>query len=316
MTTLIESISNLGLRHGDTRQTNEFAYFKWNNTNDTEVFHRYICSKYFTPVPDNAEIFQFYPEAHLYSKAFSYLDSIYTYYPLSSDYDYCSECISKFPYRLYYSELDDIERRMDAYREILPNNYTDIDGTNGEITDLFVNFGQLYVTTPFSLYKIPTNQQVLSTEEIESVYVGSGKVFQIPPRALKSADGAFAGQTLWKSRVLTEYGAFFMDTESYRPILLTDTIKDISLDGMRNYFQNNAGLKFLDQFKKLTGVDYTNLSTVSPYGVGYISTYDPRHKRIIVSKKDYTLTSSAAAALQYFTTAEIEAEEFEAPTTL
>lgn len=205
---------------------------------------------------------------------------------------------------------------MDAFREILPNNYTDIDGTNGPITDMFVNFNQLYLTTPFATYKIPTNLQVLSTEDSESVYVGSGNVFSIPPKPLKTADGAFAGQRLWKSRVQTEYGTFFMDTDSFRPILFSDQLQDVSLNGLRNFFQNNAKLKFLDQFKLLTGQDYTNVSTVSPYGVGYISVYDPRHKRIIVHKKDYTIRPEFAQSFQVIPYEETQSEEFEAPQTL
>lgn len=316
VTTPIESTLNLGLRHGDTRSSAEFAYFKWNNLEDTEFFHRYVTTKYFTPVPDNPELFQFYPEAHLYSKAYSYLDSIYTYYPLTQDYDYCSECISEFPYRLYYSKLDDIERRMDAFREILPNNYADIDGTNGEITDMFVTFNQLYLTTPFATYKIPTNLQTLATEDGESVFVGSGNFFSTPARPLKTSDGAFAGQRLWKSRVQTEYGTFFMDTDSFRPILFSDQLKDLSLSGLRNFFQNNAKLKFLDQFKLLTGLDYTNLSTVSPQGIGYISVYDPRHKRIIVHKKDYTINESYANSFTYVPYEDTQVEDFEAPQAL
>jgi hypothetical protein len=116
--------------------------------------------------------------------------------------------------------------------------------------------------------------------------------------------------------VLTEYGAFYMDTASARPILLTSNLKDLSLEGMRTFFQKNAKVKFLGQFKELTGQTYTNTSTASDEGVGYMSTYDPRFKRLIIHKKDYTFTPSAAAQLKYYSPEVVATEEFVPPPTL
>lgn len=309
---------NAGLRHGGTKDS-KYTYFKPLLSESLSGFvaadniGRYLASKYYEEVQDQGA---FYAEHYAYNKAFDNIGSIKRYYPISVDYDFCSECLEEFPYRIYYSELDDIERRKDAYRQIRPNNYVDLDGANGPITDLFVNFNELYAATPHSLYNLPTNQQVLSTEDAESVYIGSGKVFQMSPRPMKSADNAFGGIELWKSRVLTEYGAFYMDTSSGRPVLLTNSLKDLSLEGMRTYFQKNAPLKFLDQFKLLTGQTYTNTSTVSDEGVGYISTYDPRFKRLIVHKKDYTFNPSAASMFILYTPEQVAAEEFTPPSRL
>lgn len=140
------------------------------------------------------------------NRSYNELGSITRYTALPANYDYCSSCEGTYPYRIYYSESDDIERRKDAFLTILPNNYTDIDGNNGGIVDMFTNFNELIVNTPYTPYIIPTNVQVLNTEDQTNVFIGSGKVFQIPPKPLKNSDVAFGGINYWKSRVSTEYG--------------------------------------------------------------------------------------------------------------
>lgn len=58
---------------------------------------------------------------------------------------------------------------------------------------------------------------------------------------------------------------------------------------MRNFWQENATISLNQQFKLLTGQDYPFQTTVHDKGVGYITTYDSRHKRVIVHKKDYRI---------------------------
>jgi hypothetical protein len=155
-----------------------------------EPLTNFLSSKYYEEVQSEGS---FYRTPYYLNRSYNNLGSIQPYSPITSDYDFCSQCNDLYPYRVYYSQLDDTERRKDAYRQILPNNYTDIDGKNGEITDLFATFNQLYCTTPHSSYIFPTNMQTLSTEDQEAVYIGSGQVFQITPRPLKSSDAAFGG---------------------------------------------------------------------------------------------------------------------------
>lgn len=288
---VLESEFNVGLRHQDKSDTpGKYLYYQFVNEVDGDSPAKraadYIAQKYYRPTEDS---FYFYPEAYLYSKAFSQLGSIVRYIPISEDYDFCSACEDTFPYRIYYSESDDIERRRDNFLTILPNNYTDIDGNSGPITDMFINFNELVVNTIYTPYIIPTNVQVLNTEDSTNVYVGSGKVFQIPPKPLKNSDVAFGGVEFWKSRVSTEYGNVWVDNKSSRPLLLSDKLNDISLNGMRNFWQENGSISFNTQYKLLTNAMYPLQSTVNVNGVGLITTYDSRHKRLIFHKKDYRI---------------------------
>ncbi len=90
-----------------------------------------------------------------------------------------------------------------------------------------------------------------------------------------------------------------MDDLSCRPILLGDEMNDLSLKGLRNFFQNNGAIRFNKQLKELTGQDMQFSSTSA--GIGYMSSYDPRFKRLILHKKDYTILPEFTTDFTYST---------------
>ena len=59
------------------------------------------------------------------------------YHHLPLEYDCCSKCQEDFPHRVRYSEQSYQEELSDNYRVFLPNNYRDIEGETGEITNIF-----------------------------------------------------------------------------------------------------------------------------------------------------------------------------------
>lgn len=175
-----------------------------------------------------------HPEQYAYNDSFSYLKSLEVYLPLPFNYDLCGSCTEYFPYRVFYSEMDNQELSEDNYRIIKTNNYKDLDGSTGPITDLFTSFEQLYALTPRSAYLLPTQPQTIQSNEA-SIYIGTGEVLAIPPRQLKTSSNAFGGTNYFKSRILTEYGAFYVDDISSRPFLLSNQLNDLSNNGLRNF---------------------------------------------------------------------------------
>lgn len=291
MAATLESEYAYGFRHGDIATSGEYSYLKFNKgLNDpfNQVIE-YVADKYYEPVPKESSYF--YPEKYLLNKSFNYLDPINRYLPLPSDYEYCNGCLQEFPFRIYYSELDDQEQSQDNYRIIKPLDYQDLPGLTGEINDLFNNFSKLYAITQISPYYIPTRPQQLVTNE-SSVYIGTSEVFGTPAQQMKVTDYHFGGSTLFKSRCSTEYGTFYVDDFNGIPFFIDDKLNDLSLGGMRNFWQENGKVFFEQQFYKKTGTHYPNMSTSSSTGVGYITTYDPRFKRLIVHKKDYKLITA------------------------
>ena len=230
-------------------------------------------------------------ETSIRSKAYDYYQPDKIYLSLPPDYDICSKCFDEdFPNRIYYSEPDTQESTQDFYRTIRPNNYKDLDGYIGKITDMFTFRDNLYVLTTNSCVYLPYRPQSIQTNE-GGLYIGTGEVLSLPPKQLKTTDYAFGGTSHFKSRVLTEYGALYVDDISARPFLLNEGLSDLSLAGMRNFFQEEGYLTLVKQFNS-KGITFPNYSTSSPIGVGYITTYEPRFKRAIIHKKDFKITDN------------------------
>ena len=263
------------------------AFFKHDplNIDNLPPLSQYIASKYHE---EEIDIALFHPEQYLYNKSYSFYNADQAFFPLPYNFEYCGSCDESLPYRMYFSQADSQESKKDMFRIIYPNNYKDINGKSGSITDLFVNFDKLYVLTSSSLHYQPTSEQQLQTNE-NSIFLGTGAFFSLDPIELKTTDYAFGGSTLWKSRIVTEYGAAYVDDRTNRPILFSSELTDLSLKGMRNYWKEYGELVLNKQFVEFTGTEYPIKSTSSPVGIGYITTYDPASKRLIFCKKDYAI---------------------------
>ncbi len=240
------------------------------------------------------DVIGYYPEPHRISMAYSHYMPDKIYLPLPPDHDFCASCNDEdYPYRIYYSEQDTQESKRDFFRLIRPNNYKDLDGYIGRITDLFTFKENLYALTSNSCVFLPFRPQSIETNE-GAFYLGTGEFLSLPARQLKTTEYAFGGTSHFKSRVLTEYGALYIDDKSARPFLLGEGLNDISLTGMRSFFQENGRLELVKQFES-KGIIFPHYSTSSPIGVGYITTYEPRYKRAIIHKRDFKILDAYAA---------------------
>jgi len=226
---------------------------------------------------------------YLYNKDYSKNDTIKPYYSLQLNYDYCSECRENFPVRITYSEQGNQEQTSDNYRIFYANNYRDLPANTGPITNLFINFDELYAHTKQSLYKIITKPYQINTDQT-TLYVGSGEFFSVPPRELISTKYGYGGSSCKWATITTEFGTIYVDDLTGKILLLSQGLKEISTIGMRNYFEENIEIKLNKQWQKLFKTDYPGNNQPSLInGIGFIATYDPRHKRIIITKKDYKI---------------------------
>lgn len=213
------------------------------------------------------------------------------YYHLPLEYDCCSECKEDFPHRVHYSEQSYQEELSDNYRIFLPNNYRDLEGETGHITNLFRLGNDLFVHTREALWQMPRSYQERVTDQIVS-FIGTGSYFEVPPRKVLDDDtGASAGcQHKWSS-IKTPNGYFFM-TENQRNFYKFDGSKlaPISSQGLYNWFFNNTPVKVDEQYYKSNSKIYPFKDNPSnPIGTGFITTYDPQKERILLSKKDFIL---------------------------
>ena len=172
------------------------------------------------------------------------------------------------------------------YRVFKTNSYRDLDGAWGSITDLFTDKSQLYCSTPKALWFIPTSPQRLTTNE-SNIYVGTGDILSVPPSLISSTLQGYGGSTYQHTRTSTEFGNFLIDDRSRKILHLADGLKEISAKGMSNFFEENLPLQLDKAVYSQTGVHYQKLYPHSHEGIGYQIAYDPKFRRVIVSKKDY-----------------------------
>ena len=212
------------------------------------------------------------------------------YFALGIEYDCCSECQEEFPHRVQWSEQSYKEESKDNYRVFLPNNYRDIEGETGAITDAFRIQNTLFIHTEEALWELPAATQERITGQIIS-FIGTGEFFSQPPRKVLELN---TGGTKNKWATLkTPFGVFFVSRD--RVYLLAEKgAQPISLNGLGEWFKKNLTLTAVEQFKKATKEEYPFLNVLSnKLGVGFISVYDREHERIILTKRDFSFPQYA-----------------------
>jgi len=212
------------------------------------------------------------------------------FFHLALEYDCCSECQEEFPHRVLYSEQSFQEELTDNFKVFLPNNYRDIEGETGEITDLFRIKNNLYIHTEENLWHLPQNYQERITDNIVS-FIGSGDYFNIPPRRVVDQNRISGGCSHKWATLQTKHGVFFVSEREGKIYRFTGNELIILSDiGNSNWFRENIELKMLNDYHKASGAPYLYSNNPSnKESVGFISTYDTEKERIIFTKKDGVL---------------------------
>ncbi len=212
---------------------------------------------------------------------------------LGIEYDCCSNCREDFPHRSHFSEQSFQEELTDNYRTFLPNNYRDLEGERGEITDIFRFQNNLYIHTEEALWHLPQNIQERVTDDIVS-FIGTGDFFNIPPRLIvDDSNGHSAGTKHKWSTIKTPHGVFFIsELEGVVYQFNGKQLIPISNRGNYNWFKNNLELQQNKTYRTLNQEEYPHDNNPSnPLGTGFISTYDSRKERLIFTKKDFVLNN-------------------------
>lgn len=245
------------------------------------------------------------PQIYLVNPDHYVTTGIKKFYTIPIEYDCCSDCVEKFPHRIHYSLQSFQEEKADNYRMFLPNNYRDIEGETGEITNMFRLYNNLYVHTKEGLWQMGRNYQERVTDNVVS-FIGTGSYFEIPPQKMVDDEtGNSAGcQHKW-SGIKTPSGYFFV-TENQRKIYQFDgkQLKPISNLGLSNWFENNTEITLDKDYLNIKGSKYPYADNPSNIlGTGFISTYDTKKERIIFTKKDKKVSEDFADPKNLFCTA-------------
>lgn len=213
------------------------------------------------------------------------------FYHLGIEYDCCSECQEEFPHRVHYSEQSFQEELTDNYRVFLPNNYRDIEGEKGVITNLYRIQNNLYIHTQEALWHLPQNIQERITGEVTS-FIGTGEFFSIPPRKIVDTDTASGGTDHNWGTIKTKNGVFFPFEKEKKVYRFTgNELKAISDLNNEKWFKNNMIFNADRQYFETTGREFPYRNNPSNlFGTGFISVYDTNKERVIITKKDFNFS--------------------------
>jgi hypothetical protein len=298
----LESNINMNWRMGSTFFTD---YMESPNSFDASSWKTYAKEK--LTVPDSSRddglLYQTFPFPELYDMNLDYLrrDRQKYYFSLPDSFDCCSNCVESFPHRVVYSTQSFQEEQIDNYRVFLPNNYRDIEGETGEITNLFRIQNNLYIQTQEGLWHLPQTHQERITSDIVS-FIGTGEFFAVPPRKITDDDNGMSAGTEHKWATIKFPSGVMFISEKQGTVWMFDgnQLKPISSNGMNSWFKNNLRSKFEENYYNSNGVEYPYKNNPSnPIGTGFISTYDSRNERLLLTKKDSILGNTVAEGEDY-----------------
>ena len=214
------------------------------------------------------------------------------YFHLGLEYDCCTDCVETFTHRFHWSEQAFQEELTDNFRMFLPNNYKDIEGESGYITDLYRINNNLYVHTLEGLWHCPQTFQERVTQDIVS-FIGTGEYFSVPPRKIVDDTNSSSGNKHKWARTKTKYGILFPSWKEKKWYLFNgESLQPISDNGNANYFKTHMDSLVEQQYYSVNQQEYPYINNPSnPIGVGFLSTYDTNKERLIVTKKDIKIAN-------------------------
>ena len=192
------------------------------------------------------------------------------YFPLPPLYDCCNACLGRSPFRLIYSQQSFQEEDADNFRVFLANNYRDIEGHTGEVTDIARAGKDLLVTTADALWYLPSNVQERVSDAGIVSYLGSGEFFSLPPRLVIEQ----LGKADKFATITTPMGVLIVDSLYGRVYFVSNKAEQAK--GIENELRRVMGSTLADIFR-----------IPSSYRIGTIAAYDDEFRRVIITHKDY-----------------------------
>lgn len=188
--------------------------------------------------------------------------------------------------RIAYSEQSLSEDTIDLWRTSLANNYRDLPKNKGGVTNLFTKAEQLYALTRDSLFEVHGSNLNIQTTTSQNIAVGTGTFFSVEPREVMAIQGGYAGSSSKLGVVETPYGHLFVDKIKKKVILFNQSLDDITIEGVTDFWKLNGEIALYNQLPELK----KDTSFDNPVnGVGYLAIYDSENIRLLITKLDYEL---------------------------
>jgi len=215
-----------------------------------------------------------------YNKNYSELNDLRVAFPLP-----LSETKQlDFPTRVHRSAKNDTSSLIDNYRVFLANQFKDLPKNRGDLWKLASFNNLLYFHMEESLLK-SQGKQSMQMKDGSEAYVGSGDIFAQEPAEIVLTDDGYGGSQSQWSVLTTRFGHFFVDLAAKKVFLMKDKLQELSDLGMKKWFRKNLHFQVEDYGFPIRDFD-------NPiFGFGMHSVWDPKHRRIILTKREYVLSS-------------------------
>lgn len=190
---------------------------------------------------------------------------------LPYNYDYDSKCLGEYPVKIAWSEAAADEEFIDAWRVHKPLNTVDIPADRGQIIRADVHNNQIVVRCHNGCYILRPNPQEMQLTDT-TAYLGTGGFLSIPAQGLDFSDTGYGGQQSVLGSVVTPAGLFWADEVTGKVFRFTDTISEVSRNGMYHFFE--------EHLRKGRNHEYGLL--------GALMYYDPTYEMIYLTSTEYT----------------------------
>lgn len=187
------------------------------------------------------------------------------------------------------SQPEDVYDNWQIYK---PLDYYDFPKSSGQMVDIrYLGNRRTIFRFEETMY-ITQLLQVLNTSG-DSVFLGSGRLFAQDPTDPIRSDVQYTGTRSQWAFDLCEFGAFCVNSERGKVFNIAEGIKDITADkyNVANWFLEHLPFRLS---RYLPNIDIDN--PYNPEGIGLFSTYDPKNKLWILTKKDYEPVNANIAA--------------------
>jgi hypothetical protein len=274
---IVESDDNINFRHcGDTEEGV--------TTVDSAYFDKFTASDVLWKSPTHNLTKK---ENILYGTHYSALQDIRVAIP----YPKKDKSTNLFPNRVIRSIIQD-GNYTDTYRYFMAIDLKDFGQNKGAITNIFNLNALIYIHTEKSLFKTKGKQN-LELADASQAYIGSGDLFaQEPDEFIQSTDG-YMGLTNKMGALVTKDGYVFISRNSRKIFLITDKVQDLTDLGLSTWARENVPFALQNYGASLNGI---NLDAPTN-NFGYLVSYDPLLKRLLITKRDLIPTNLFVAQL-------------------
>lgn len=177
---------------------------------------------------------------------------------------------------IYYSNKQNLDSEIDAYRNVKMNNYNELPSHGGKLQKLFIQNAIMYAHATDGMWRMSLNQDELSNL-VAYQQSGSASLLGEPQLMFEGVEGGFAGTTHPNASINTPFGYFFIDENARKVYRFTGGIpEEVSAYGMENFFKENLA------FCNPKGC----YDERTKDGVNYALGWDPRHNRLLLTKND------------------------------